>query len=83
MKRCCALFRCRILVVVATCSFFLSCRAYAVTTSWNTNSSGNFTTAANWDNGVPDSDDTAVFNRGFVAYEVTFLPRSSIRRRIM
>ena len=44
----------------------------AVTTSWNTNASGDFTTAANWDNGVPDSDDTAVFNRGFVAYEVNF-----------
>jgi len=24
--------------------------AHAVTTSWNTNSSGSFTTAANWDN---------------------------------
>jgi T5SS/PEP-CTERM-associated repeat protein len=50
----------------------LSIDAHAVTTSWNTNASGDFTTAANWDNGAPDSDDTAVFNRGFVAYEVNF-----------
>ena len=43
-----------------------------MTTNWNTNSDGTFTNAANWDNGVPDSDDTAVFDRGFVAYTVTF-----------
>ena len=50
--------------------------AHAVTTNWNVNS-GNFTVAGNWDNGVPDSDDTAVFNRGFLAYEVSF-PGGSI-----
>jgi hypothetical protein len=44
----------------------------AVTTSWNTDSSGSFTTAANWNVGVPTSQDTAVFNRGLVAYTVTF-----------
>ena len=31
--------------------------APAVTTSWNTNSSGNFNAPANWDNGAPDGDD--------------------------
>jgi T5SS/PEP-CTERM-associated repeat protein len=47
--------------------------AYAVTTSWNTNSGGQFTTASNWDNGVPDGDDAAVFNRGAgITYSVTF-----------
>ena len=50
-----------LLVAVAP---WLGSQAQAVTTSWNTNSSGFFTAAANWNNGVPDSDDTAVFNRG-------------------
>ena len=77
MRRFCARFRRRIFLVAAAYSFFLSIHAHAVTTSWNTNASGDFTTAANWDNGVPDSDDTAVFNRGFVAYEVNF-PGGSI-----
>ncbi len=46
--------------------------ALAVTTHWNTNSNGNFNTAADWDNGVPTSADTAVFSRGTVAsYTVT------------
>jgi T5SS/PEP-CTERM-associated repeat protein len=44
--------------------------AHAVTTNWIAND-GSFTNAANWDNGVPDGDDTAIFNRGFVAYTVT------------
>ena len=47
--------------------------AHAVTTSWNTNSSGAWTAAANWDNGVPRGTDTAVFNRGAaVTYTVSF-----------
>jgi hypothetical protein len=52
--------------------------AEAVTTNWNTNSSGNFGTAANWNNGVPTNADTAVFNRGSaVTYNVSF-PGSGI-----
>ena len=74
MTRCCVFFRC-ILVVVAAYSFFLSFHAHAVTTSWNTNSSGSFTTPANWDNGVPDSDDTAVFNRGAGVVYYGHVPR--------
>jgi T5SS/PEP-CTERM-associated repeat protein len=47
--------------------------AAAVTTNWNTDSSGSFSTTANWDNGVPGSEDLAVFNRGVgVGYTVTF-----------
>jgi T5SS/PEP-CTERM-associated repeat protein len=50
--------------------------ARAVTTNWNTNNSGNFSNAANWDNGVPRTDDTAVFRRGIGAtYTVTFTGR--------
>jgi T5SS/PEP-CTERM-associated repeat protein len=47
--------------------------AVAVVTNWNTNSSGTFTSAANWTNGVPDADDTVAFARGAAAtYTVTF-----------
>src|SRR5262245_24252852 len=45
----------------------------AVTTNWNTTSGGFFGAAANWDNGVPGSSDTAVFREGPVTYTVTFL----------
>ena len=62
----------RALLVAALYSCLLSAPTHAVTSNWNTDASGSFTTAANWDNGVPDSDDTAEFNRGFVAYTVTF-----------
>ncbi len=66
MSRFCTRLRRCVLLVVAPYSFFLTIHAHAVTTSWNTDASGVFTAAANWDNGVPDSDDTAIFNRGFV-----------------
>jgi T5SS/PEP-CTERM-associated repeat protein len=47
--------------------------AVPVTSSWDTNSSGNFNDAANWDIRVPVSGDTAQFNRGAAAtYAVTF-----------
>ena len=59
------------MLAAAACLCLLVVPARAVTTNWNTNLSGSFTKTANWDNGVPDSDDTAVFNRGFVAYTVT------------
>jgi T5SS/PEP-CTERM-associated repeat protein len=50
----------------------------AVTSSWNTNSSGLFTVASNWNNGVPGSADTTAFNRGSaITYTVTF-PGSAI-----
>src|SRR6187401_646499 len=62
----------RALLVAALCSCLLSAHTDADTSKWNTDASGSFTTAANWDNGVPGSDDTAEFNRGFVAYTVTF-----------
>jgi T5SS/PEP-CTERM-associated repeat protein len=71
MLRFCDHFTSLVSVVAATCPFLLTFPAHAVTTSWIANS-GSFTTAANWTSGVPDSDDTAVFNRGFVAYEVNF-----------
>src|SRR5207245_386062 len=45
----------------------------AATTDWNTNLSGNFDDAANWDNGTPTGFDTAVFRRGVgITYTVTF-----------
>ena len=73
-----ARFKCCVFLIAAAHWLILSGRANAVTTSWNTNSSGVFTTAANWDNGEPVLGDTAVFNRGAgVAYTVTF-PGGSI-----
>ena len=66
----------RALLVAALYSCLLSAHAHAVTTSWNTNSSGDYNSFANWDNGAPDGDDVAVFDRGFVAYEVNFLAGS-------
>ncbi|HEY3394601.1 MAG TPA: hypothetical protein VGK58_17955, partial [Lacipirellulaceae bacterium] len=49
-----------------------SAPAQAVTTNWIDNSGGQFTTAANWDNGVPDAADVAFFDRGSgVTYTVT------------
>jgi T5SS/PEP-CTERM-associated repeat protein len=47
-------------------------RVHGVTTNWNTDASGSFTASANWNNGVPDSEDTALFTRGLGAYTVTF-----------
>jgi T5SS/PEP-CTERM-associated repeat protein len=45
----------------------------AVISNWNTNSSGLFANAADWDNGVPGVSDTADFARGIgVSYTVTF-----------
>jgi T5SS/PEP-CTERM-associated repeat protein len=46
---------------------------HAVTTNWNTNSSGTFGVAGNWDNGVPDTTKVAQFNRSGVTYTVTFV----------
>ena len=47
--------------------------ALAVTTSWNVNTSGTFTTTGNWSSGVPGSGDIAVFRRGTgISYTVTF-----------
>jgi T5SS/PEP-CTERM-associated repeat protein len=52
---------------------FANSEAVAVTTSWNTNSTGSYTNAANWSAGVPTSADTAVFNRNLnIEYGVTF-----------
>jgi T5SS/PEP-CTERM-associated repeat protein len=62
----------RALIVIFVCGCW-QLAAHAVTTNWINNSGGTFTTSANWDNGVPDSDDTAAFNRGAgVAYHVVF-----------
>src|SRR5262245_37979269 len=45
----------------------------AAVSRWNTNSSGSFTVATNWDNGVPGLNDVAYFGRGnAVSYTVTF-----------
>ena len=52
---------------------FRSAAEAAVTSNCNTNCSGLFTVAGNWNNGVPGHADTAVFNRGLaVIYSVTF-----------
>jgi T5SS/PEP-CTERM-associated repeat protein len=51
----------------------LSTTAHAVTTNWTNNNGGSFITSGNWDNGVPGSDDLAVFRRGNVPqYDVSF-----------
>src|SRR5262245_13372611 len=71
-RSCCVGVRFRIVLALAASSSLLRFQAHAVTTNWNTNSNRTFTNAANWDNGVPDADDTAIFNRGFVAYTLTF-----------
>ena len=42
----------------------------AVTSDWITDSGGDFSNLANWDNGVPGSADTAVFRRGNKTYTV-------------
>jgi T5SS/PEP-CTERM-associated repeat protein len=58
------------LVLLGQCSS----TSFAVTTSWNVDTNGSFTTAGNWNNGVPDSADVAVFDRGSgVAYTVTLV----------
>src|SRR5262245_47756218 len=45
---------------------------HAVTSSW-TAGNGSFISAANWDNGVADTPDIAVFDRGSgVTYSVSF-----------
>ena len=77
MTRLCDGIMRRIFLSAAAYSFFLTIHSHAISTNWSTNSSGLFTTAANWDFGVPDSNDAAIFNRGFVAYEVNF-PGGSI-----
>ena len=59
--------------LLAAASSALGPAAHAAITNWTNNAGGTFTTPTNWDNGVPDADDTAVFNRGAgVAYHVTF-----------
>lgn len=51
----------------------LSANTLAVTTNWTNNSGGSFIVSGNWDNGVPDANDTAVFRRGNVPqYDVSF-----------
>ena len=50
-----------------------TCVANAAAIShWNTDNSGSFETASNWDNGVPGSADTAIFDRGAASYVVQF-----------
>ena len=44
----------------------------AATSNWTTDTGGDFSNSANWDNGVPGLADTAVFRRGNVAYDVQF-----------
>ena len=44
----------------------------AATSNWTTDTGGDFSSSANWDNGVPGPSDTAVFRRGNVAYDVQF-----------
>ncbi|MEX2172271.1 MAG: hypothetical protein WD851_23325 [Pirellulales bacterium] len=61
-------------LMLAIWTLAIGSAAHAVTTSWNTDFNGTFTSPANWDNGVPESDDTAVFNRG----SAVIFPRGSI-----
>ena len=44
-----------LLLAIAICSTL----AHAVTTEWNTNLSGSYTTAGNWSAGIPTSSDIA------------------------
>jgi T5SS/PEP-CTERM-associated repeat protein len=53
-------------------------RVDAVTTSGTTNSSGSFTQPANWNNGVPGSEDNALFSRGGTAFYEVIFPGGSI-----
>jgi len=45
----------------------------AATTNWINNGGGAFGSAGNWDNGVPDAADTAVFRRGAIPLYPVFL----------
>ncbi len=64
---------CAAIAASASITALFSTPAYALISSWNTNSNGLFTAAANWNNGVPDIPDTATFNRGSgITYTVTF-----------
>jgi T5SS/PEP-CTERM-associated repeat protein len=44
----------------------------AVVSNWNSDSNGNFESPSSWDNGVPGANDSAVFQRGNVSYDVQF-----------
>ena len=62
-----------LLTIVAVWTSLHGSAAVATMRSWNTNSSGNFNDAGNWDTKVPVSGDTAQFSRGAAAtYTVTF-----------
>ncbi|TWU27402.1 hypothetical protein Pla144_21750 [Bythopirellula polymerisocia] len=53
--------------------------APAVTTSWISNVGGSFTDPLKWTNGVPQFNDTAVFNRNLnIQYNVTFPGRQAL-----
>ncbi len=45
----------------------------AATTHWTNNGGGSFAASGNWDNGVPDNSDTAVFRRGAIPLYPVFL----------
>ena len=46
---------------------------HAAVTNWTNSAGGTFTTPTNWNNGVPDGVDTAIFDRGAsIAYHVSF-----------
>lgn len=70
---------CAFLIASLFGSHFAAETALAVVTRWNTNFGGNFNVGTNWDTGVPDGDDNAVFARGSgVTYTVTFPGNSLI-----
>ena len=60
----------------AACFLVVDCSSsHGVTTSWNTDFNGTFTSPANWDNGVPNGDDIASFIRPDASYTLIFPAR--------
>lgn len=55
-------------------AIFAPLRAGAAQTNWKLTTNGNFSTAGNWDNGVPDNTKVAGFGPGLGAatYTVTY-----------
>jgi hypothetical protein len=67
-------FRTRVILHTSLLASLVAARPVsAVVTRWDTNSSGDYNVASNWDTGVPGADDMAVFARGSgETYRVTF-----------
>ena len=62
----------RTLAVAVVLVAFINRPVPAATSNWTTDTGGDFSNSANWDNGVPGAADTAIFRRGNADYTVTF-----------